>query len=55
MDWCLAPGQNYVLKYRFLVFNGHMDAARAECAWYYFAHPPVVSVIKSDTLSGQNR
>jgi hypothetical protein len=43
-DWPLTPGNDYVLKYRFVVFNGHFDKEKAEAAWYYFAHPPVVTV-----------
>ncbi len=42
-DWLLSPGQNYVLKYRFLVFNGQIDKDMAESAWYYFARPPKVT------------
>jgi len=44
MDWLLNPGQNYLLKYRFLVFNGKIDKDKAESAWYYFAYPPRVTV-----------
>ena len=44
MDWMLLPGKNYVLKYRFLVFNGRYDKDKAESAWHYFAHPPKVTV-----------
>jgi hypothetical protein len=43
-DWHLEPGHDYVLKYRFLVFNGRYDQKKAEAAWQYFAHPPVVVV-----------
>lgn len=46
MDWLLNPGRNYALRYRFLVFNGHFDKERAESAWYYFAFPPEVIVVK---------
>jgi len=45
-DWRLVPGHNYVLKYRFLVFNGKYSAEKAEAAWKNFAHPPVVTVKK---------
>lgn len=45
-DWPLYPGNNYVLKYRFLVFNGKMDERRAEKAWQLYAHPPKVEVEK---------
>lgn len=38
-DWLLEPGKTYVLKYRLVVFNGKMDAVKAEAAWRYFANP----------------
>lgn len=44
VDWLLKPGQSYVLKYRLLVFNGHMTKERAESAWQYFATPPKITV-----------
>ncbi|MDP4224227.1 MAG: PmoA family protein [Bacteroidota bacterium] len=44
MDWLLNPGKNYVLKYRFLVFNGHFTAEKAESAWHYFVYPPKVII-----------
>lgn len=43
-DWPLAPGHDYVLKYRFLVFSGKYNREKAEAAWQYFAHPPTMSV-----------
>ncbi|MVN21750.1 hypothetical protein GO621_09395 [Mucilaginibacter sp. HMF7410] len=43
-DWLLTPGNDYVLKYRFVVFNGHFNQAKAEAAWHYFAYPPNVTV-----------
>lgn len=46
MDWTLEPGKEYSLTYRFLVYNGRTDAEKAENAWYYFANPPVVRIIK---------
>lgn len=46
MDWLLEPGKEYSLTYRFLVYNGKVDAARAENAWYYFANPPRVIIKK---------
>ncbi|MFZ9660692.1 MAG: DUF6807 family protein, partial [Chitinophagaceae bacterium] len=36
-DWLLKPGKTYVLKYRFVVFNGKFDASKAESAWKSFA------------------
>lgn len=44
MDWLLKPRQNYSLKYRMLVFNGHVDKDKAESAWQYFANTPKVTV-----------
>jgi len=41
-DWLLEPGKTYVLKYRFVVFNGKFDKAKAESAWEYFVHPPTI-------------
>jgi hypothetical protein len=45
-NWLLQPGKTYVLQYRLVVFNGKFDAAKAESAWNYFAHPPVVQIKK---------
>ena len=44
MDWLLKPGHKYVLKYRFLVFNGHFDKEKAENTWFYYAYPPKITV-----------
>jgi len=43
-NWLLQPGKTYVLQYRLIVFNGKYDAAKAESAWNYFAHPPTVKL-----------
>jgi hypothetical protein len=43
-DWSLEPGKSYLLRYRFLVFNGKMTAEKAEQAWKAFSSPPVVTV-----------
>jgi hypothetical protein len=45
-DWLLEPGKTYVLRYRFIVFNGKLDTQKAESAWQYFAEPPEVKVGK---------
>lgn len=45
-DWILTPGNNYVLKYRLMVFNNKLSKEKAEDAWQAFAHPPKVSKIK---------
>jgi hypothetical protein len=43
-NWPLKPGNDYVLKYRFLVFNGKYTKEKAEAAWNNFANPPKVVV-----------
>lgn len=48
-DWLLVPGKTYLLKYRFLVFNGHLDKEKADIIWYYFANPPSVIIKKTDS------
>jgi len=35
-DWLLEPGKTYTLKYRLVVFNGKLDAVKAENAWKKF-------------------
>lgn len=45
-DWVLEPDKTYVLKYRFVVFNGKFDKEKAESAWQYFASPARVTVKK---------
>ena len=48
MDWPLEPGRNYVLKYRFVVFNDTFSKEKAEAAWQDFASPPTVTVLKAE-------
>jgi hypothetical protein len=43
-DWNLEPGKSYLLRYRFVVFNGRMTKEKAEEAWKNFASPPRVTV-----------
>ena len=43
-DWLLEPGKTYTLKYRFLVYNGKMTAAKAEAAWKNFVK--IVAIVK---------
>jgi len=54
-DWDLTPGHDYVLKYRFIVFNNKYTAAKAEAAWQYFAHPPVVKVTLINAAKSSNK
>jgi hypothetical protein len=39
-EWRLSPGRNYTLKYRLVVFDGEMEAERAEQYWKGFANSP---------------
>jgi hypothetical protein len=50
-DWNLTPGHDYLLKYRFIVFNNKYTKDKAEAAWQYFAHPPVVKVTMANVSS----
>lgn len=43
-DWPLEPGKDYVLNYRFLVYNGRFSKEKAEAAWQYFAHSPAITI-----------
>jgi len=45
MDWLLKPRQNYLLRYRFLVYNGSIEKQKAESSWEYFANPPEIKII----------
>ncbi len=44
MDWLLNPRQNYVLKYRLLVYNDRIDKEKAESAWHYYVYPPKITI-----------
>ena len=43
-DWILEPGNDYQLKYRMFVYDGKIEASKAESLWHDFAFPPKVSV-----------
>jgi hypothetical protein len=43
-NWLLEPGKTYTLKYRLIVFNGHLSAEKAESAWQYFAAAPKTNI-----------
>lgn len=45
-EWNLQPGNDYVLKYRMLVYDGKIEKQVAEQLWNDFAHPPVVNIEK---------
>lgn len=46
MDRLLKPRQNYILRYRFLVYNGRMEKEKAENAWQYYSYPPQITIRK---------
>lgn len=43
-DWKLEPGEQYILRYRVLSYDGEMTREKADRLWNDFAHPPVVIV-----------
>ncbi len=44
-SWKLIPGQDYVLKYRMLVYDGEIDPDTAKRIWRDFAYPPRAELI----------
>lgn len=46
-NWMLAPGNDYVLKYRLIVFNAKFSKEKAETAWQNFAEGPVIIIKKN--------
>ena len=45
-SWELIPGNEYVLRYRMLVYDGKIDSQLSERLWDDFAHPPIVTLEK---------
>ena len=43
-DWSIEPGELYVARYRFVVYDGLPDPADLDRLWNDYAHPPVVHV-----------
>ncbi len=43
-DWSIEPGEPYVARYRFVVYDGLPDAADLDRLWNDYAHPPVARV-----------
>jgi hypothetical protein len=39
-DWEIAPGQKYISRYRFVVFDGPPDRTKLDRLWHDYAHPP---------------
>jgi hypothetical protein len=46
-DWLLSPGNSYTLNYRFIVYNGHMNAERADSDWKNYIRLPEIKIIKN--------
>jgi hypothetical protein len=44
--WLLQPGKTYILRYRFVVFNGPFTREMAEEAWQHFANPARITISK---------
>ena len=45
-SWELKPGNEYVLRYRMLIYDGKIENQLAEQLWNDFAHPPEVHIEK---------
>ncbi|MDR1222402.1 MAG: PmoA family protein [Tannerella sp.] len=43
-DWELKPGNQYLLRYRILSYEGEMTKEKADRYWNDFAHPPVIII-----------
>lgn len=43
-DWLIEPGKKYTLKYRMIVFDGHMTHEEADMYWNGFAKTPIVDI-----------
>ena len=45
-EFQIAPGENYISRYRFFVHNGAPAAAVSDRLWNDYAHPPIVLISK---------
>jgi hypothetical protein len=43
-DWLLQPGNEYVLNYRFFVFNGKLSSEDAAKEWIGYSNPPKITI-----------
>lgn len=50
MNWLINPGKDYLLKYRFIVFNDTFSKEKAESAWEDFTNPPIISIKLNNNL-----
>lgn len=44
-DWVLNPGNEYVLSYRMMIYDGKITPETADQYWHSFAQPPKVEVV----------
>jgi hypothetical protein len=44
--WTLLPGQEYVLKYRLVVFDGTLPSETAGQLWRNYAYPPGTTILR---------
>ena len=47
-DWKIEPQKSYTLKYRMIIFDGEIDAQKAEKYWNSFAKNPKIQFNKYD-------
>jgi len=40
----IGPGETFISRYRFVVYDGTWDAALIDRLWHDFAHPPIVTI-----------
>jgi hypothetical protein len=43
-EWSIAPGEDYISRYRFVIFDGELSAAELDRLWSDYAHPVAVKV-----------
>ena len=44
--WILLPGQEYVLKYRLMVFDGTLSSETADVLWNNYAYPAETTIVR---------
>lgn len=54
-DWAIQPGQPYVARYRFVVYDGAPDASQLDRLWNDYAYPPAVMVSAPTTSQPEPR
>lgn len=54
-QWELEPGNDYLLVYRLIIFDGEVDKEKAAILWDDFANPPVINIEKYSTYEGRGK